>query len=254
MSSFEEELAWIQVGVYTEQKKLVADIAVMQKAINKAHHLAVVHENKMGATFKSMQQSIDTLADAFGNATNEFKLKEQRKERTIKKLQESLRKVIKSKDVVENQLKNIKSAEHTSAEMDQTSEITKLKAEIIKLKKERTALKDKCKAKGRRIRQYKLLLADIDEQQYEDDLDEADGEASDDSSGAEDIQMIDKKTLMDASDSDPSDSDYDPNAENDEQNGEECETEEEESAEAKSKDAARMKSEEYEMKEEDENL
>ena len=90
----------------------------------------------------------------------------------------------------------------------------KARKEMEDLRKENQALRAKNKEKGRKIKQYKLHLDDVkDGAKYCDDEDESDGTPSDDSSGAEDIKMMDEDMLLNADEADstdPEDSEYDP--------------------------------------------
>ena len=152
------------------------------------------HQNNVIYGIKGMQKSIDELAVHI----TQLQLKSHRKDLVIKGLQGTLRKIVKAKKMLEDKL--------GLAEMDGGY------TEVDVLRKENKALKDKLKDKSRKIRQYKLHLADVIGDEYEEDPDEEDGEPSEDSTGAEnitDIEMGDPKTLLEESDSDnDTDSDF----------------------------------------------
>ena len=161
------------------------DLAYIQAKLNS-------HQNNVIYGIKGMQKSIDDLAVHI----TQLQLKSHRKDMVIKGLQGTLRKIVKDKKMLEKKF--------GLAEMDGGY------TEIDVLRKENKALKDKLKDKRRKIRQYKLHLADVIDDEYEEDQDEEDGEPSEDSTGAEnitDIEMGDPKTLLEESDSD-TDSDF----------------------------------------------
>ena len=164
------------------QAQLCVNKTMMEKEINRA----------IGRLAKELQKSELKIYD--------LNLKLTRKEAIIKQLQASLKKVFKERDALENKLKNVDLAE-----------MNKNKLEMDELREEIKKLKAKNKEKARKIRQYKLLLEDIIPDEYEEDPDEEDGVPSEDSSGAEDIEMVDKEALLNDEESDvtdPEDSEF----------------------------------------------
>ena len=164
------------------QAQLCVNKTMMEKEINRA----------IGRLAKELQKSELKIYD--------LNLKLTRKEAIIKQLQASLKKVFKERNVLENKLKNVDLAE-----------MNKNKLEMDELREEIKKLKAKNKEKARKIRQYKLLLEDIIPDECEEDPDEEDGVPSEDSSGAEDIEMVDKEALLNDEESDvtdPEDSEF----------------------------------------------
>ena len=162
--------------------QLNANRIIMEKEINRAIH-------RLGEQLEELELKIFNLNSKLS-----------RKEAIIKQLQASLKTVFNSKKMLENKLKNVDLAE-----------ISKNKFEMDELRKEIENLRVKNKEKARKIRQYKLLLEDVAPDEYEEDPDEEDGCPSKDSSGVEDIEMIDKEALLNDEESDttdPSDSDF----------------------------------------------
>lgn len=153
------------------------------------------------ADLHRIHKAVSDLAVNAHKSERELQLKLERKDLIIKGLQETLRNINKEKKLLENKLKNA-----TLSEMDRAqSEFD------ISLEKENKELKEKLKAKARKIRQYRYLLEDVVGDGYDEDLDEEDGEPDEDSVGAEDIEMVDEQTLLneeDDEDTDPDDSDF----------------------------------------------
>jgi len=156
------------------------------------------------ADLHRVQKAVSDLAVNAHKSERELQLKLERKELIIKGLQETLRNVAKDKKMLENKLRNV-----TLAGISDGAE-----SEIDELRKENKELKQKLKAKARKIRQYKYALEDVVGDGYEDDPDEEDGEPDEDSVGAEDVEMVDEETLLNEEydeDTDPDDSDFELN-------------------------------------------
>ena len=155
------------------------------------------------ADLHRIQKAVSDLAVNAHKSEQEIKLKLERKELIIKGLQETLRNIAKDKKILENKVKEIKLAK-----------IDGFHSDINQLRKENKELKQKLKAKARKIIQYRYVLEDAVGDGYEDDPDEDDGEPDEDSVGAEDIEMVDPETLLNEEyeeDTDPDDSDFELN-------------------------------------------
>ena len=135
-----------------------------------------------------------------------------RKDEVIKKLQGSLRKLMKERDMLKNELNvndvKLDGMNENKLKMDKSAEMNEIKLKMDRLIKENKELKEKYKAKKKKIKQFELLFDDVIGDGYAEDLDEEDGTPSEDSGEAEDISMVDKEVLMnDDGDSDDSDGD-----------------------------------------------
>ena len=131
----------------------------------------------------------------------QVELKLARKDEIIKRLQLLIKRTAEENRLLKNELNKSDSA--------------KMKSEMNKLRGENKKLKAKCKAKAIALRQYELLLDDIAPDVYREDPDEEDGPPSDDSAGAEDIEMdgvtdsqVPSSNPEDSDESDPEDSDF----------------------------------------------
>ena len=211
MSRIDEEFALLQALLHSHQNDMIKKTKAMHKALDKL-------QDNIYDDIKGINDVVDELAAVYYHEESKFTSKLKRKEMAIKGLQATLRNRIKDKNDDEN--KFVKSEnDNKLIENGEKSEINLLKKEIKALKEEIQALKAKVKAKGRKIRQYKLTLADYVDDEYREDVDEEDGDPSEDSSGVDDIEMDEpvKKApadvLLEESETDPDDSEYDPDEE-----------------------------------------
>ena len=174
--------------ISTLKAELSANKAMVEKKVIGAIH-------RLAAELKKSEVEIENL-----------KLKLKRKETIIKHLQASLQKLYSNKMKLEDKLRGVDLAE-----------MKKIKLEMNDLREEIKKLKAKNKKKAQQISQYKLLMDDMMPDDYEEDPDEEDGAPSEDSSGAEDIIMLDKNEKVDkeallndeeCDSTDPEDSDF----------------------------------------------
>ena len=171
----DEELSMVQAQLTSNQ-------IIMEKEIKRAIH-------RLGKQINDLEVQIRILNSRLS-----------RKEAVIKRLQASLKSVFNRKKLLEDKLKHVDLAE-----------ISETKIEMDKLRGEIKHLRKKNKIKAGKIMEYELLLQDVAPEEFEEDPDEEDGSPSEDSSGAEDIDMIDTEVLLNdeqSTSTDPNDSDF----------------------------------------------
>ena len=144
------------------------EIAVMQAEINRGI------------------RGISELAGDIQRREYALEAKIKRKARIIAGLQSALKKLNEEKLLLKKKLKNV---DLPTANLG-IEEMKKLKEEIEELKEKNKKLKKKNKAKGKAIREYKLILDDIACEKYKDDMDEEDGAPSDEEDEGEDFEEI----------------------------------------------------------------
>lgn len=204
-------------------------------------------QRKIQTTFVNNVANMTVNAVKQSNKSLELKLK--RKDKIIAGLKVSLRKISEDKKILEAKLiantnvatviarsdSELEILRKTRAELQ--AKLTELQAKLIEntnvatvqasdseleiWKKRCVELKAKNKRKQRKIQQYRLALEDAGGDGYDDDPDEEDGVPSDDSDGAEDIEMEDVETEVSKEallndevtdeDTDPDDSDFELN-------------------------------------------